>query len=144
MAYLHCHTKDCNWSQDDFWSKSYNPLTKIWDDIKWLLKPRYIKWDWGFATYEIPELIKYTGIKVKLIEKFFPNDATIKIKYNENEEIQKYYKAWCCFSWKWLLLEIVKEYKNFKAMKWWTYEQWLRDKDTAVCPKCGQRNFDID
>ena len=25
MAYLHCH--HCHWSQDDFWSESYNPIT---------------------------------------------------------------------------------------------------------------------
>jgi len=24
MSYLHCH--NCGWSQDDFWSKSYNPI----------------------------------------------------------------------------------------------------------------------
>jgi hypothetical protein len=24
MAYLHCH--NCDWSQDDFWCESYNPL----------------------------------------------------------------------------------------------------------------------
>lgn len=27
MAYLHCH--NCNWSQDDFWDESYNPITFI-------------------------------------------------------------------------------------------------------------------
>lgn len=27
MSYLHCHT--CYWSQDDFWSKNYNPITWI-------------------------------------------------------------------------------------------------------------------
>ena len=35
MAYLHCHA--CNWSQDDFWSKTYNPVTCFQDDLEELL-----------------------------------------------------------------------------------------------------------
>lgn len=27
MAYLHCHTEGCEFSQDDFWSEDYNPIT---------------------------------------------------------------------------------------------------------------------
>jgi hypothetical protein len=31
-AYVHCHT--CEWSQDDFWSKDYNPVRFLlnWED----------------------------------------------------------------------------------------------------------------
>ena len=29
MSYLHCHS--CDFSQDDFWSESYNPITSIQD-----------------------------------------------------------------------------------------------------------------
>ena len=36
--YLHCHS--CDWEQDDFWTRDYNPLTKIWSNIQWLAKPR--------------------------------------------------------------------------------------------------------
>ena len=25
MAYVHCHTKNCGWSQDDFYHEDYNP-----------------------------------------------------------------------------------------------------------------------
>lgn len=43
---------------------------------------------------------------------------------------------------------IAREYENFakriREMKWVTYEQWIREKDNAVCPKCGAKNFDID
>lgn len=34
MAYLHCHS--CGWSQDDFWTKGYNPLRfmfETWEEI---------------------------------------------------------------------------------------------------------------
>jgi len=32
MSYLHCH--NCDFSQDDFWSKSYNPIRYLlqWED----------------------------------------------------------------------------------------------------------------
>jgi hypothetical protein len=48
------------------------------------------------------------------------------------------------FSWYVLILEIAKEIRNARRMKWWTWESWKRAKDTAVCPKCGLRNWDID
>ncbi len=121
MAYLHCHTKGCSWSQDDFYSKSYNPITKIWNDIKRLYIPKYIKFDCMFVKYDVPILQEYTGIKVK-----FKNNK--------------------CFSWSWLLLEIIKDIKTAFKMEWWTYKSWKKDKDIgkAKCPKCGLVNFDID
>ena len=33
--YLHCHA--CDWSQDDFWSESYNPIRHLLDDEEGLL-----------------------------------------------------------------------------------------------------------
>ncbi len=45
MAYLHCHTKGCGWSQDDFWTWRYNPIRCALDRIKWLWKPRMIEFD---------------------------------------------------------------------------------------------------
>lgn len=43
---------------------------------------------------------------------------------------------------------IAQEFEKFanriREMKWITYEQWQKDKDTAVCPMCGERDFDID
>ena len=120
MSYLHCHTKNCNWSQDDFYSKTYNPMTKILSDFKWLIKPRMIEFDSMFVEIDAKELMKYTKIKVI----FFGNK---------------------CFSWNWLPLEIVKDIKIALEVKWWTYAKFKKDYDNgAVCPKCGERNFDID
>ena len=34
-AYLHCH--ECGWSQDDFWTKTYNPLRYLQEWEKDLL-----------------------------------------------------------------------------------------------------------
>ncbi len=35
MSYLHCHA--CDWSQDDFWSESYNPIRHLLNSEDWLL-----------------------------------------------------------------------------------------------------------
>lgn len=114
MAYLHCHS--CYWSQDDFYSRSYNPLTKLWRDFKWLWKPYRFQID----SHCINDLTKYTHIPVYV--------------WNKNT----------VFSWNWLLLETVKDIKVALETKWWTWESWKKVKDTAVCPKCGDKNWDID
>jgi hypothetical protein len=36
MAYLHCH--NCDWSQDDFWGSSYNPIKCLQRDEKYLFE----------------------------------------------------------------------------------------------------------
>ena len=133
MAYLHCHTKNCGWSQDDFYYfkfnkrklffiGGYNPISKILDSIESYIKPRMLKWDRHFVNYDAVELQEYTKIK---------------IRFNENNE---------CFSWSWLILEIVKDIKNAKNMRWWSYKSWKKDmnKGKAKCPKCGKACFDID
>ena len=145
MTYLHCHTKDCGWSQDDFYSMRYNPLTKIWSSIKWLIKPRNIGWDFGFVEYEVPNLIKRTGINVKFkkrIKIMHESDLIITTEKNNDRICEEYY----CFSWNWLLLEIVKDIKVGLEQKWWTYKAWKKDlkNSKAKCPKCGLKNFDID
>lgn len=133
MAYLHCHS--CGWSQDDFWtffkvyrwrkswwkrfSFGYNPITKFIDDVKWLWKPKWIRMD----KWLVDDLKVYTGVSVKT-----------RVR---NSKFQ-------VFSWSLLKLELVKEWKIFRNQKWWTYKSWLRNKDIAMCPKCGKRNFDID
>ena len=118
MAYLHCHS--CDWSQDDFYSKSYSLWTKMLADAKWLWKPRFFTLD----TYIIKDLIEYTGVKVWTKE-------TVKGQTK-------------VFSWNWWMLEIVKDIKNYHNTKWKTWEAWKKAKDTAVCPQCGDTNFDID
>ena len=41
MAYVHCHA--CKWGQDDFWSRSYNPLRCLLRDIHDYARPRMTK-----------------------------------------------------------------------------------------------------
>ena len=40
--------------------------------------------------------------------------------------------------------ELEKVARIVRRHKWTTFDNWKRDKNTAVCPKCGQRNWDID
>ena len=158
MAYIHCHS--CDWSQDDFWTLrfkltwkkwrrsfwklgldiGYNPISKFLDDLKWLWIPRWIELD----EFIINDLVEYTGVNVKtrVITKIIDQSKT-KIKQRGlPDTFEK--KSTQVFSWSWLVLKTVKEWKNFMGMKWWTWKAWKRDKDIAVCPKCGAKNFDID
>jgi rubredoxin len=101
MAYLHCHTPNCGWSQDDFWDKSYNPI-------------RYML-DWEDS----------------LLDKFnepFPGE--------KDTEGMTYGQV--------VALEMERAAQSIREMKWHTDEEWQEAKDTAVCPRCGKQNFDID
>lgn len=118
MAYLHCHS--CDWSQDDFYTKGYNPLTRMKDSIGWTIKPRMLNFD----KWMVDEQKKYRYIPIfsKVDKKGFAN----------------------VFSWNWLLIELERDITSFLHMKWWTWKKWNKVKHKAVCPKCGDRNFDID
>ena len=123
MAYLHCHTKGCNWSQDDFWDWKwvgilgfwrwrhrpfgYNPFSMILEDVAEYWRPRFIEFD----LYAMKEM----GFNMKRIH-----------------------------SWRMLAYQVRKHFRRFFTTKWKTWEGWKKVRDTAVCPKCGQRNFDID
>jgi len=167
MAYLHCHTKGCNWSQDDFWelkfrvhyykwreswwkysfSIGYNPISRMWNDIAWLWKPRWMSLD----KWIIDDITEYTGVKVKVREVKKKREHDPKSKIVEVGPDGKplhitnpYYTEYQVFSWQWLKVEWVKNWRSFRHMEWWTWKSWKKARDNAVCPKCGERNFDID
>lgn len=158
MAFLHCHTEGCGWSQDDFWQLfvrrrwakhwwqkirfGYSPITRTWNKLIWLIKPRWI----GLDKWIIHDMQEYTGVRVEFREvRKKLNDK----KFSRSSEKSKYpadiyYYECQVYSWAWLWLELVAEWKNIKRMKWWTWKSWKKTRDNAVCPKCGLRNFDID
>jgi hypothetical protein len=142
MAYLHCHA--CGWSQDDFWNWRYNPLTKLWDCAKWLIRPRWMELD-GWL---IDDLVKYTGVAI-----YRRRAAFTPQRYNKDvawslKPVSAYEQsskgATGVFSWQWLWLEVVKEWKLFVQQRWWTYASWKKARKRATCPKCKQKKFDID
>ena len=114
-------------------------------DIGEYIKPRQLEWDPVFAKYDAPGLIKYTGVDVKFRTKRVKISSLNRLKHldNQDEMVDIVY----CFSWSWLLLELVKNIKNARNTKWWSYKRFKRDKEAgkAVCPKCGSsKHFDID
>jgi hypothetical protein len=129
MSYLHCHGKNCNWSQDDFWDWKikwkdifnwqsrpfgYNPLSIILEDVAMYIRPRWIEFD---STFII--------------------DSGIKPRHLNSQEI---------FSWSLLRWELSRQLKSLFAMKYWTYEQFEKAKNAGKykCPKCGSDEWDID
>lgn len=44
MSFVHCH--GCNWEQDDFWNKSYNPVRYfLKNDLPVYIRPRMMNTD---------------------------------------------------------------------------------------------------
>ena len=131
MAYIHC--AKCDWEQGDFWSWKYNPITNIWDNIKWLWIPKIIYLD----DWIITDITAYTGIKVHLFEKPIKKNIPAKTQDGKNIKVARF--DFCrkgVFSWQWLIVEIVKDFKNAKKMKWWTYKKLKHDRKSC-CPSCG-------
>jgi|GEM_PF-2423237 len=116
MAYLHCHS--CNWSQDDFWDFSFYKTKK---GIRWSYNP--------FSVF------------IDYIER---NIKPRRIKFQDSVKEDYGWKRTDPHSWFLIYYEFKRMIRKFKHQKWWTYEDWKKDKATAVCPNCGDRNFDID
>ena len=128
MAYLHCHTKNCGWSQSDFWTLRYNPITQLLEATKWLLRPRTII----LNSWLIKDLQEFTGInlKAKAAQPKGPEGIQPKVQ--------------AVHSWRLLRLEAVKILKPARQQQWWTYNLWKKAAKPAVCPQCKTSNFDID
>lgn len=105
--YLHCHTKGCEWEQDDFYSvDGYNPAEYL---QSWMKELCGDKVDEQFST------------DIQFVKDFGP--------ISTREVIARQFEKFA---------------KRIRNMPWITWEQWEEDRETAVCPKCGKRNFDID
>lgn len=114
MSFLHCHTKNCNWEQDDFWTLGkYNPITSLKDiEEKLFVDKMY---------FDIPTLIEM-GIPYQL------------------DEIGKSH----CKGTDYVAWELERKAKNIRNILVKTYDEYKAQKDTLKCPRCGQQNWDID
>lgn len=120
MAYLHCHS--CDWSQDDFWDFKIR-----WNKLhKWSSRP------FGYNPLSL------------LLEDFSWLFKPRIIKFDTHFAEDNGFKSNDIHSWAILLLHIKRRFRSLFTQKWRTYKSWMKVKDTAVCPKCGERNFDID
>ena len=131
MAYLHCHGKDgkCHWSQDDWWDFKigkrhgyyYSRPTKI----GWAYNPFSV-----FLSYVFTEKGYWYPRRI-MMDRYWAKQNNCRIDPH----------SWW-FAWK----EFTRIFKKFKNQKWRTYEDFKKDHDAgkAVCPSCGEINFDID
>lgn len=115
MAYLHCHTKNCGWSQDDFWKETYNP----------------VNFDQNKDLYS--DLFKERIYLDKNIV------SKMEIKYYVDEENRTYVKGT-----DYVAYELERRASKIRNMLVKTYEEFKEKKDTLVCPRCGKQNWDID
>lgn len=126
MSYLHCHTKGCDWSQDDFWSWDWSGLKRFW---KWKYRP------FGYNPFSL--------ILEDIASYWMPRRINFDKWWAEEHKCSRTDPH----SWWLIRREIIKDLKKFKYQKWWTYDSWKKDYDAgkAVCPDCGRSDqFDID
>lgn len=126
MAYLHCHTKGCGWSQDDFWSYNWT-----WKALKDFLLLRWQKRSFGYNPFSILLEDIATWIKPRYIEM-----DSYWAKENG-------YKSNRIHSWKFIPRAFQRYRRVKKNMLFKTWEEF-RDNDNTPCPKCGKANWDID
>lgn len=117
MAYIHCHTKDCGWGQDDFWEEGgYNPV-------------RFIQTDKNFESHLFKE-------KMYFDEWMFLENPSLD--YHEDEN------GFYCSGKDYVVWEFRRKADNIENMLVISQNEWMDQKDTLVCPKCGQQNWDVD
>jgi len=122
MSYLHCHTKNCNWSQDDFWNWKWKGLLKFW---QWKRRP------FGYNPFSL--------VLEDIAEYWFPRFIRWDSHYAKEMNIPV-----SEFSWFAIVRSIKWNTKRVFTQTWWTYKSWENARDKAVCPKCKQKNWDID
>ena len=117
MADLHCHS--CDWLQDDFWMWEWT--WKIW---------KFRPFGYNPISLMIDDIREYIKPRYSILETWIARERGLK-----SNKIH----AWRLLMWGWK-----RHFTVIFTMKWRTWESWKKHKDTAVCPGCGDRNFDID
>lgn len=130
MAYLHCHTKNCNWSQDDFWDFSFGkygywtiPFTKI---------------GWGYNPFSLFLSYVFTKKGYWWPRRIMYDRYCMKDHGWTRPDPHSWWLAW---------QEFKRIFKAFKRQKWWTERDFKRDHRLRIarCPNCSRSdNFDID
>ena len=121
MSFLHCHTKNCHWSQDDFWSKDgYNPFRQ--DSVEYLKD--YLFKDTVNMDIEYVRDMRMLGFECPAVEQ---ENGTYDIKGTD-----------------FVAMELMRKARSISNMHVKTYDDWKKVKDNWKCPKCGESNWDID
>ena len=116
ISYLHCHTQGCDWGQDDFWSEDgYTPLNEtLISDYREALFKDRIYFD----------------------EWFFKENPSLEGKQDA--------KGWYCYGPDYAVWGLKRKARNIERMFVRTEDEWKQIRATAVCPDCGESNWDID
>lgn len=130
MAYLHCHGKmedgtDCGWSQDDFWDRD-------WD------KPGKMEGYTPLKTSTVTALREDLFKGRKYFDSGFFEDHP-ELPHKKDSDGKLYCKGTDLVAW-----DLERRAKRIRNMLVKTYDEFIERKDTLACPRCGQRNWDID
>lgn len=129
MAYLHCHTRGCGWGQDDWWSFKFGKYGY------WKL-PFCKKYGWAYNPFSL--FLSYVFTKKGY---WYPRRIKMDPEWAKDNKCRIDPHSWW-MAW----LQFKEIFWRFKRQKWWFYEDWKKDYDAgkAGCPRCGEKNFDID
>ena len=115
MAYLHCH--NCDWGQDDFWSfGGYNPINSLRSEY-------YEKNLFEEKAYFDHNFFVENNLEGKMIE----------------DKEGFWIRGQDLIAW-----NLREKANGIESMVVKTNEEWKKIKDGFVCPKCGNKNLDVD
>lgn len=132
MSYLHCHTKGCNWSQDDFWDFSFGRHGY------WTVPLPFIKLGWRYNPFSV--FLSYVFTKKGY---WFPR----RIMHDRNCMADYGWKRPDPHSWWLAWYQFLRIFRSFKRQIWWTEKAFRKDHKLgkAACPNCCSKDeFDID
>lgn len=119
MAFLHCHGKDCNWSQDDFWSKDgYNPFRQ-----------------------DLADYLRDSLFQDKIyLDKFLAERIVDGPLFDMRGEHRDYYVS----GTELVAYKLEMMAKSIRNMAVKTDEEWQKVRPQWKCPECGSSDWDID
>jgi hypothetical protein len=142
MAYVHCHK--CNWQQDDFWHRGYNPVKYFFTvELPMYIWPHFMQRDacWIFPT-PLSERFGLTKSVKKVRAKVGVCDCCSSSKGYVPPQTEDTITVYYIHSWLALARSIRGWFRKAWNMKWWTYGSWNRavaknDDKWPPCPTCG-------
>ena len=109
------HCHSCSWSQDDFWSSTgWHPFTK--DQMDWLRDCLFV------------EKLRF--------DEFCFRDMGLPFRRDKDGPY--------CSGKEYVVRKLQLTSQSVANMRWKTEDEWKVDRENAVCPCCGARDFDID
>lgn len=106
MAFVHCH--ECGWSQDDFWSEHYNPIT--------FLEENYTK---ELLTADLDEVMEMDPLWIE--------ETEIHIEDGARGPTRREMIAW----------ELEKHAQTIRNMEYRTFAELKEKNPQRLCPSCG-------